>query len=251
MNVSTVRQHTDVLYLNSSVPTGTKRGRCWNHWCMLHLPAFVSCHPMYDTSEAMPPSVVCICGLATALNFSSHPLLPRPQPGYCSLCVPTDAAGERSRAELPDALAWLEAVGPARRAHCMGSVFQEGREEQGFKLPDILMLQIAVWFTGLLLSPVRCTIISTVSKTEWDVNSPLPPPLQTSGKLCPKALTEQTAAGVISSHTESQCGLDIRPELWRNHLPLNLTTCANKVIEWSWPFSVNFFCVFHSLKMQF
>lgn len=86
-------------------------------------------------------------------------------------------AGERSRAELPHALGWLEAVGPARGAHCMGSVFQEWREQQGFKLPDMLMLQTAVWFTGILLSLVRCTISSIVSKTERDVKSPLPPPL--------------------------------------------------------------------------
>lgn len=69
MNISTVRQHTDVLYLNASVPMCTKPGRCWNHWCVPHLPAFVPYHPMYDTSEAVPPPVVCFCGLATALNF--------------------------------------------------------------------------------------------------------------------------------------------------------------------------------------
>lgn len=28
----------------------TKPGRCWNHWYVPHLPAFVPYHPMYDTS---------------------------------------------------------------------------------------------------------------------------------------------------------------------------------------------------------
>ena len=80
---------------------------------------------------------------------------------------------ELSRAELLDAREWSEVVGPARKADCMGSIFQrEWREEEDFKVAGILMLQLAIWFRGLfLLSLARCTTSPIVIKTEWYDNS--------------------------------------------------------------------------------
>lgn len=125
----------------------------------------------------------------------------------------------REQAELLGALVWFEAVGLARRAHCSGSVFQEGRAR--FQLPDILMLQIAVWFGGLLSPWWDAQSAPQTARQSKMLTLPLPAPLQTSEKFHPNVLTGQMPTRVISSHTESQCGLNTHPEMWQNHLPLN------------------------------
>lgn len=200
----------------------TKTGRCWNHNVCLTCLLLCLTIPCVTHEK---PCLHLFCGFVALLQLQNSPLLI-----YCSYdhsqniapCVNPlmqQGARERSRAEAPDALAWLEAVVPARRAHCSGSVFQEWKQEQGFKLPDIP--KCSMIYRSSLPGQMHNQLHSQQGRARCYL-SPFPAPRQTSEKLHPKALTEKMPAGVIFWLTESLCGLNTCPELWQNHLPLNL-----------------------------
>lgn len=210
LNVSTARQHTYWCTVFKSFCTNghqtwqvLKPLMCASPACFCAL----LFHAGHIGSHASTYFVVLwSCYSSEFLFFSST----APETTARVLCDPTDAAVGKGK-EQSRGVRCTGMVGSCRFCRknslfrvCISGV--EGRaRSQGSWHPKLQYdLQ------------VRCTISSIASKTEWDVNSPIPAPLQTSEKLHLQALTEQMPAGVISSHSES-------PTEWAEHSSWTVT----------------------------